>query len=70
VSHQHRRLRLAAELGDNDIGKQVAIGDATGKLQGIIGGPGDRVTLAVLVGGARTWWPLEGGAAVEVWRDA
>ena len=67
MTHQARRLMTAADLSDKHLGQSVCVGSITGTLTGIIG-IRDRVTLAVLVGGSRAWFPLEGGAEVEVWR--
>lgn len=63
------RLITAADLGDRHHGRRIRIGDVEGTLTGSFTIAGV-VNLAVIVGGARAWFALEPGAAVEVWRAA
>lgn len=66
-----RNLVTAAELSDRHVGRNVRIGQVEGVLTGIVPRPnGGGVDLAVIVGGARTWFALEPSAAVEHWRAA
>jgi len=67
MTHQHRRLIHARDLGDRHIGRTVQVGQWTGTLTGVLP-VGDRVQLALIVGGSRAFsdW-LDGGEGVEVW---
>lgn len=64
-----KQMRPASALEDRHLGWNIRIGGVTGTLTGILPIPnGGGFELAVLVGGARAWFPLASDAGVEVWR--
>lgn len=68
TSQQHKRLMRIGDLTERHFGRQVETPAVTGELVGILS-LGDRVQLAMVVGGARAWsdW-LDVETAVEVWK--
>jgi hypothetical protein len=65
---QHRRLMRLGDLSERHHGRTVQTAAVTGTLTGILS-VGNRVQLALVVGGARAWtdW-LDVETAVEVWK--
>lgn len=70
TNDQHKRLTRIDALTDRHMGQQVELGNLAGTLVGIV--PcGDRVQLALVVGGARVFTSaFPGDVAVEVWKAA
>ncbi|WP_243061188.1 hypothetical protein [Nocardioides sp. SR21] len=62
----HRAVR---DLSDRHFGRTLTVPGKppiTGTLVGLIGGPGTNVTLALIVGGARAWVPVERGRCIDL----
>lgn len=67
---QHKRLLTAGQLTERHHGRNILAPGMTEPLilTGIVGGPGDQVTLVGVLGHRRAIFPLTADAEVEVWK--